>query len=474
MGARLKTIERTRATLGEPRVRWKGLRGIPMRRLSPIALGLLGCVLVACTSSRGTARDPAPGPPPPAVVVTEAIQRTVPIYDEGVAQTIALQTVALRAQIAGTLEQVLFKEGTEVKQGQALFIIDQRPYLAALQSAQAQLATARAGLQQALEQVQLRQAQAQLTGLQATLVNAQQQVSRSRYLVAQGAVGQQQLDNDTATEKAAAANVGAQEAVVKNTALSTQVGIEQARAGVQQAQAAVTQAQLNLVYTTGRAPVDGIISLLTVDKGNLVAVNQQVATLSTVDPIITQFPLSEVTFLALTKRTASGAQNPGGAARIASSFQLILPDGSAYAHPGTFRTVNNAVNAQSGTILMQALFPNPERLLRPGMYAQVRVKTEDRPNTVLVPQSAVQEVQGAKTVFVVGSDNSVAVRTITDGGQYGSFFVVLSGVQAGERVIVEGLQKVRPGAKISPTLQPAPPTPPGGLFSPSRPRSLPC
>jgi membrane fusion protein, multidrug efflux system len=474
MGARLNTIERTRVTLGEPRVCWKGWRGMLMRRVSPIALGLLGCALVACTSSRGTARDPAPGPPPPAVVVTEAIQRTVPIYDEGVAQTIALQTVALRAQIAGTLERVLFKEGTEVKQGQALFVIDQRPYLAALQSAQAQLATARAGLQQALEQVQLRQAQAQLTGLQATLVNAQQQVSRDRYLVAQGAVAQQQLDNDTATEKAAAANVAAQEAVVKNAALSTQVGIEQARAGVQQAQAAVTQAQLNLVYTTGRAPVDGIVSLLSVDQGNLVAVNQQVATLSTVDPIITQFPLSEVTFLALTKRTAAGAQNPGGAARIASSFQLILPDGSVYAHPGTFRTVNNAVNAQSGTILMQALFPNPERLLRPGMYAQVRVKTEDRPNTVLVPQSAVQEVQGAKTVFVVGPDNSVAVRTITDGGPYGPFFVVLSGLQAGERVIVEGIQKVRPGAKIAPTLRPAPPTPPSGLFSPSRPRSLPC
>ncbi len=468
MKARLKTIERYRETLGEPRARWKERRAMLMRRISPLALGMLGCALVACTSSRGSARDPAPGPPPPAVVVTEAIQRTVPIYDESVAQTIALQTVALRAQIAGTLEQMLFKEGTEVKQGQTLFVIDQRPYLAALQAARAQLATAQATLKQALEQVQLRQAQAQLTGLQATLVNAQQQVSRDRYLVAQGAVAQQQLDNDTATEKAAAANVAAQEAVVKNTALSTQIGIEQARAGVQQAQASVTQAQLNLVYTTGRAPVDGIISLRSVDQGNLVAVNQQVATLSTVDPIITQFPLSEVTFLALTKRTAPGAQNPGGA-QIASSFQLILPDSSVYAHPGTFRAVNNAVNAQSGTILVQALFPNPERLLRPGMYAQVRVKTEDRPNTVLVPQNAVQEVQGAKTVFVVGPDNTVAVRTITDGGQYGSFFVVLSGVQAGERVIVEGLQKVRPGAKVTPTLRPAPPTPTGLSLPTERP-----
>jgi membrane fusion protein (multidrug efflux system) len=432
-----------------------------------LAVGALGLALVACTSSRGSTQDPrGAGSPPPAVVVTEAIQRTVPIYEEAVAQTIAVQTVSLRAQIAGTLEQVLFKEGTEVKRGQMLFVIDQRPYVAPLQSAQAQLATARATLQQALQQVQLRQAQAQLAALQATLVNAQGQVKRDEYLVAQQAIAQQQMDNDVATANAAAANVAAQEAAVKNTALSTQIGIEQARAGVQQAQAAVTQAQLNLVYTTVRAPVDGIVSLLSVDQGNLVAVNQQLATLSSVDPIITQFPLSEVTFLGLSKRTAPTARDRGVAALTAASFQLILPDSSVYPHPGTFRTVNNAVNSQSGTILVQALFPNPERLLRPGMYAQVRLKTQDRPNTVLVPQSAVQEVQGAKTIFVVGPDNSVTVRTITDGGPYGPFFVVLSGLQAGERVIVEGVQKVRPGAKVAPTLRPAPPTPPAGLSSP--------
>jgi membrane fusion protein (multidrug efflux system) len=117
------------------------------------------------------------------------------------------------------------------------------------------------------------------------------------------------------------------------------------------------------------------------------------------------------------------------------------------------------VNPQSGTILAQALFPNPERLLRPGMYARVRVRTEERPNTVLVPQSAVQEIQGAKTVYVVGADDAVALRTIRDGGPYGPFFVVLNGVSAGERVIVEGGQKVRPGAKVSPTLRPAPALP---------------
>ncbi len=432
--------------------------------LASLALGGLCVALVACTSSRGSARDQmAATPPPPSVIVTAAIQHTVPIYEESVAQTIALQTVALRAQIAGTLERVFFKEGTEVKRGQTLFVIDQRPYAVALQAARAQLATANATFQQALRQVQLQQAQAQLAALQATLLNAQVQVKRDEYLVAQQAIAQQQLDNDAAAAAAAAANVAAQEAVVRNTALSTQIGIEQGRAGVQQAQAAVAQAELNLSYTTVPAPLDGIISLLSIDQGNLVAVNQQLATLTSMDPIIAQFPLSEVTFFNFAKqadsRTAPAVGNLGAAAKGGVSFRLITPDNSMYAHPGTFRAMNNTVNPQSGTILAQALFPNPERLLRPGMYARVRVKTEDRPNTVLILQAAVLEVQAAKTVFVVGPDNTVAVRTITDGGTYGSFFIVLSGLKAGERVVVQGLQKVRPGAKVAPTLQPAPPLP---------------
>ncbi len=428
-----------------------------------VGLLLMAGVLAGCGPRARTQNPAAAGPPPPAVVVTEAIQSTVPIYEEAVAQTIAVQTVALRAQIAGTLEQVLFKEGTAVKRGQTVFIVDQRPFIAALQSARAQLATARANLNQALQQVQLQQARAQLAALKATLANTQVQVKRDQYLVAQHAIAQQQLDDDETAMKAAAANVDAQEAAVKNTALSTQTGIEQARAGVQQAEAAVMQAQLNLGYTTVQAPVDGIMSLLSVDQGNLVAVNQQLATLTAVDPIIAQMSLSEVTFLELAKRAAAATGRPGAsrADGTALTFQLVLPDGTTYQHPGAFRAMNNAANPQAGTILVQATFPNPERLLRAGMYARVRVRTQDRPNTVLVPQTAVQEMQGARTVFVVGPDNSAALRTITDGGPYGPFFVVLDGVRAGERVIVEGIQKVRPGAKVTPTLRPAPPLPAG-------------
>jgi membrane fusion protein (multidrug efflux system) len=414
---------------------------------------LASALLTGCGARAQRQNPAAASPPPAAVVVTPAIARTVPVYEEAVAQTVALQTVTLRAQIAGTLVRVAFKQGTAVRRGQTLFVIDQRPYIAALQSAQAQLETSRANLQQALNQVALRQAQAQLAALQATLANAEVQVKRDRYLVAQQAIAQQQLDSDEATMKAAAANVQAQEAVVKDTALSTQTGIAQARAGVQQAEAAVRQAVLNLEYTTVQAPVDGTISLLNVDEGNLVAVNQQLATLSTVNPIVAQFPVSEVTFLRLNGR-AGGDALPASSA--APAFQMILADGSTYPYPGTLRAVNNAVNAQSGTILLQAQFPNPTGLLRPGMYTRVRVKTEDRPNAVLVPQSAVQDVQGTTTVYVLGPNNTAVLRTITEAGPYGPFFIVSSGVQAGERVIVEGIQKVRPGAAVSPTVRPAP------------------
>jgi membrane fusion protein (multidrug efflux system) len=166
--------------------------------------------------------------------------------------------------------------------------------------------------------------------------------------------------------------------------------------------------------------------------------------------------VSEVTFLRLGSEMRAGALGGApGRAPASPAFQMVLADGTAYPYPGTFRAVNNAVNPQSATILAQAVFPNPEGLLRPGMYTRVRVKTQDRPDTVLVPQSAVQEVQGTPTVFVVGPDNTAGLRTITEGGAYGPFFIVLNGVQAGEHVIVEGIQKVRPGAKVTPSVRPA-------------------
>src|SRR5579884_3591770 len=294
----------------EPRTRAgarRATRGRAFRRIAAAALGGLCLALVAWMASRGGTQKPqaASVPPPPAVVVTQAIQHTVPVYDESVAQTVAAQTVDLRAQVGGTLEQVLFTQGSEVRRGQLLFVIDQRPYVAALQSARAQLAGAQAALRQALGQVQLRQAEAQLAALRATLVNAQRQVARDRYLVAQQAIAQQQLDNDTAAEQAAAANVAAQQAVVK-------------------------KAGLNLTYTTVRAPIDGVVGLLNVDQGNLVAANQILATMSSLDPIVAQFNVSELRLRELLALRRAGGADPRAIGTGAPTFQLLLPDGSVY------------------------------------------------------------------------------------------------------------------------------------------------
>lgn len=439
-----------------------------------LAIGVLGLAVAGCTSARSGARTPvAAAPPPQAVVVTPALERSVPVYQDAVAQTVALQTVELRPHVGGTIEQVLFKEGSEVRRGQTMFVIDQRPYQTALQSAeaqvataQAQLVTAQAALKQALEETGLAQAQAQLAAVEAPLVNAQQQLKRDQYLLAQGAVAQQQIDNDTATEQAAQATVTAQEATVKNTALSQQISIAQARAGIQQAEAVIAQAEagvaqgkLNLLYTTVNAPIDGVVGLLSVDDGNLVAANQLLATMSSVDPMVVQFSVSELTFLELEKRAIATAASTGKPAANIASFELILADGSNYPQSGTFRTLDRAVDPTSGTITLQALFPNPDRLLKPGMYARVRARTEERPNAVLIPQSAVLQIQGTNTVFVVANDNTVSVRTISEGGTYGPFFVVLSGLKPGERVIVEGLQKVQAGMTVTPTVQAPPPVP---------------
>lgn len=140
-------------------------------------------------------------------------------------------------------------------------------------------------------------------------------------------------------------------------------------------------------------------------------------------------------------------------------LRLILADGTVYPQPGTFRTLNRAVDPQSGTITMQALFPNPQRLLRPGMYAQVRAQVGEQPNAVLVPQAAAEDVQGVRIVYVVGPDNRVEVRSLQTGGTYGPFLVVLRGVAPGERVVVEGVQKVQPGLTVTPTVRPAPAVP---------------
>ncbi|HWC05065.1 MAG TPA: efflux RND transporter periplasmic adaptor subunit [Methylomirabilota bacterium] len=406
--------------------------------------------------------------------MAEVVRKTVPIVSEFVAQTDAVQTVELRARIQGVLERVRFKEGSEVKEGQVLFEIERGQYEAALQSARAQLAKAQAELAQAKEQVEVLRSRAELEQRQAALAKARLDVARLRPLAQAKAVPQVDLDNALAAEQVTVAGVAAAEAALKDTELGQRIGIQQAQAAVEAGRAAVTQAQLDLSYTTIRAPVTGIVGRLDVNEGNLVGRGEPtlLATMSTYDPIKISATMSEVDYLRLARRAAdrkAGKETP---------LELVLADGTRYPLTGQATTLDRTVDPKTGTIVIEALFPNPEKLLKPGQFGRVRAVVEERPDAVLVPQQAVQEVQGAKSVLVVGAEDKVVLRTVTLGERIDDLFIVTRGLEPGERVIVEGLQKVRPGMQVKPEAGAPSATAPGTPGSapapgPSAPRASP-
>jgi membrane fusion protein, multidrug efflux system len=418
--------------------------------------------MAACERSKAKESAPA-APPPPTVVVAEVVRKTVPIVAEFVAQTDAVQTVELRARIQGVLQRVRFKEGSDVKEGQVLFEIERTQYEAALQTARAQLAKAQAELAKAQAQVEVLRSQAQLEQRRAALAKAKLDVTRLRPLAQARAVPQVDLDNALAAEQVAVAGVAAAEAALKDTELAQRIGIQQAQAAVEAGRAAVTQAQLDLGYTTIRAPVTGIIGRLDVNEGNLVGRGEPtlLATMSTYDPIKISATVSEVDYLRFARRTAER----GGAGQ-GMPLELVLADGTRYPLRGRMTTLDRTVDPKTGTIVVEALFPNPEKLLKPGQFGRVRAVVDERQDAVLVPQVAVQEVQGAKSVLVVGADDKVVLRTVTLNERIGDQIIVTRGLEAGERVIVEGLQKVRPGmqvkAEAAPPPEPAAPAAAGG------------
>jgi membrane fusion protein (multidrug efflux system) len=439
-----------------------------------LALAALLPALTTC--DRTKAKQAAPAPAAPAVVVAEVVRKTVPITAEFVAQTDAMQTVELRARIQGVLERVRFKEGSDVKEGQVLFEIERTQYEAALQSARAQLAKAQAELAKAQEQVEVLRAQAELEQRQAALAKARLDVARLRPLAQAKAVPQVDLDNALAAEQVSVAGVAAAEAQLKDTELGQRIGIQQAQAAVEAGRAAVIQAQLDLAYTTIRAPVSGIIGRLDVDEGNLVGRGEPtlLATMSTYDPIKVSATVSEVDYLRFARRAAGRAPSDQ-----ALGLDLVLADGTLHPHRGRVTTLDRTVDPKTGTIVFEALFPNPDKLIRPGQFGRVRAVVEERPDAVLVPQLAVQEVQGAKSVLVVGAEDKVQLRTVTLNERIGDLIIVTRGLEPGERVIVEGIQKVRPGMQVKPEAAPPPGTAPppaagGATPAPAAPASPPA
>jgi len=373
----------------------------------------LTCLLATACNKSSNANSAAATPPAPVVVVSQVERRTVPLYREFVGRTDANRTVNVHPQASGILQEALFAEGQPVAADAVLFRIDPSQYQAALQSAQAQLAKAEADVAQS----------------KAQLGKARQDVARYAPLAKQRAIPQEDYENAVAAADVAAAQV------------------QQANSSVTAAQAAIAQAKLNLGYTVIRSPISGIIGHREVDPGNLVNPQILLVTVSSANPIRVNYDVSDVDYLRFVERTGA---RPGRPPLVRPTFELLLPDGKTYPYKGKLFMVGRAVTAATGTLPIVAEFPNPNNLLRPGQFVRVRVTVEQLPNAILVPQTAVQELLGTNSVLVVTPDDKVAQKTVAIEGTYESFSIVTQGLEGGERVIVEGQQKVRPGMTVKP------------------------
>jgi membrane fusion protein (multidrug efflux system) len=385
------------------------------------------------------------------VVVAPVVQKTVPLVTELTARTDATESVDIRARVKAFLAAQSYTEGTMVKAGQVLFTLDKREFEARLMQARAQLARAKADLAQAQDRAVVETATANLNIALAQLNKADTDVRRLKPLAEQQAVPQQDYDNALAFQQGAKADVEGRQAAL-NTAKVNQVAqIEQARAAVETANAAIREAELNVEYCTITSPINGIAGSRLVAPGNLVGQGEPtlLTTVSNVHPMRVFVSISEREYLLYQSMRAQGKMKGR-----AGDMTLILADGSVFPEKGHMIIADRAVDLKTGTLSLIAEFPNPKALLRPGQFGRVRLAATVAENALLVPQKAVTQMQSANVVYVVGSDSKVALRTVTLGERVGQDYIVTDGVKAGERIIVEGIQKARPGSTVNASEQP--------------------
>jgi membrane fusion protein (multidrug efflux system) len=337
------------------------------------------------------------------VQVVAVAQQNVPIYHEYIATLDGYVNAVIQPQVSGYLIRQNYREGAVVHKNEVLFNIDPRPFQAVLDQAKAQLA----------------QAEAQLG-------KTQLDVRRDTPLAKEKAIAQSQLDNDIQANLAA-------------------------KARVQADKAAIEQAEINLEFTNVRSLIDGVAGIATGQVGNLVGPQSLLTTVSQLEPIKAYFVVNEQQYLAFIQRNPTAAERT----RTQQHFQLelVLADGSVYPKKGRFYAVDRQVDIQTGAIRLAGLFPNPDNILRPGQYGRVRFVSYTRQNALLVPQKAVTELQGIQQVAVVGDDDKVSIRAVKTGERVGPMWIIEDGLKPGERVVVEGVQKVREGVpvKIVPT-----------------------
>jgi len=417
-----------------------------MRQRSNYLCLLVAAIVAAAWISAAACSSPAQskngGQPPPPVLVTDLRAADVPIFSEFPAQTYARNSVEVRGRVDGYIDKWLFHPGQQVSAGELLYVLDLRPYEAAVGQAQGNLAQSEADLDFARKQVALLQAEANLAVAQANLVKAQQDYDRLTPLVKEEAAAKQELDAAVAALRSGEANVKASQANVDQTRLSTQTQIASTQGKVEANRAALRTATLNLEYATIRAPIGGLIGDTLLPVGGLVTANAQqpLTTIVPLDPIWVRFKVTESQYLAFRKR--------GNLSQ--SALLLVLADGSQFSQQGHVQNSLNQVDPKTGTLELQASFPNPQHELLPGQFGKVRVQTDERKNAVLVPQRAIQQLQSMMTVFVVAPDNKVEVRAISIAERVGDAQIVTQGLKAGDRVIVEGQLRVRPGMIVQP------------------------
>jgi len=340
--------------------------------------------------------------------------------------------------------------GSRVKAGQVLFTLDKREYEAQLMQNKARLARAQADLTQAQDRTVVDVAQANLQIAMAQLNKTNQDVTRLKPLAELRAVPKQDYDDALAAQQAANAEVQGKQASLNTAKVNQTAAIQQAQAAVEAANAGIREAELNVEYCTITTPIDGIAGTRQVAPGNLVGQGEAtlLTTVSNVDPVRVFVSISESEYLVYQRMRAQGKLREGG-----GELELILADGSTFPGKGRIIIADRAVDLKTGTLSIVAEFPNPQAVLRPGQFGRVRLAATVAENALLVPQKAVTEMQSAKVVYVVGAENKVVLRSVTLAQRVGSDYIVSDGVKAGERIIVEGLQKVRPGDTVNPTEQ---------------------
>jgi len=384
-------------------------------------------------------------PPPAQVSVIDLEPQTVPVYAEYAAQTFARDAAEIRGQVDGYVRKRLFQTGDNVKAGDVLYILDQRPYEADVAKAQGDLSQSEANAEFAQKQVALLQTEADLAQAEANEVKAQQDVDRLTPLVKADAAAQQDLDAATAQLNANKANVNARKANVEQTRLSTRNQIAVAAGQVKANQALLSTARLNLEYATIVAPIGGRIGDSTVQVGSLVTKNAitPLTTIVPLDPIWVRFKVSESDYLTFLKQT--GAEDLRH-----SPLELLLADNSTFPAQGHVQDASNQVDPKTGTLEIQATFSNPKHELLPGQFGRIRVRIRERKGVLLVPQRAVSELQGAQSVMTVGPGDKAQPRTLVLGERSGANWIVEQGLKPGDRVIIDGLATLRPGAPVNP------------------------